>query len=890
MFGQGAFLNGVTNAGTITAASSAAQGVVIGEIIVVRSLGAISLSTFSGGVTNSGKIGAGGHGIVIGLVGAAGTSNTSNSVAISTFSGGIKNSGTVTSGGIGIAVGVPIGAFGNSVSVNSFGGGIVNSAGGVITAGSHGILVGGAGSAAGSTITVSNFTGGILNAGLINAAGKGIYVGGSATGATLVISTFAGGITNTGKIVAVTGIAVNNAVQTFTGAISNSGTISGTGGIAIDVSGANNAIIINQSAGLISGAIKLSANADVLNITGGVVNGNIVGGNAAAGGNTVNFSPGSGNTFTYANNFTTINQVNVVSGTVVINGAGNSATAMTVSNAGTLAGTGTITTAMSILAGGTLQPGTPGTAGGTLHITGNLVFNAAAFYMVTINGASVSKTVASGTATLGGASVKVATGSTVTNGTPYTILTAGSLSGAFAGSVTYNGQTGTVSNSGSNVILTFNGGSSSPGSSPGSSSGSSSGSTPGSTPGSTTTPTLLSLLPPGAPGNDVNVAKAIDAFVASGGTLPAGFQNLFTLSGLQLVGALTIIDGELASAAEKGAFNLMDEFLLAMLDPSADGRTDSAGSSQFAAEGEQGFPAEVALAYAGVMKGSQKSPTFDQRWTAWGSAFGGYNKTDGNANVGSNTVTSRDYGFAGGMDYHVSRDTTVGFALAGSGLNWGLAQGLGTGRSVAFQAGVYGKTYFGPAYIAAALAYTDNWMTTNRTALGDQLTARFMGQSYGGRFESGYRIGSLAPAALGVTPYAAIQTQWFHTPSYRETDLTGGGFGVSSAAMTANDTRSELGARFDDRTLLYNMPLLLRARLAYAHDWVTSSTLNGSFQSLPGTSFTVNGAKTPANSAVTSFGGELRMTPQWSVAAKFDGEFASGSQTYAGTGMLKYTW
>ena len=28
----------------------------------------------------------------------------------------------------------------------------------------------------------------------------------------------------------------------------------------------------------------------------------------------------------------------------------------------------------------------------------------------------------------------------------------------------------------------------------------------------------------------------------------------------------------------------------------------------------------------------------------------------------------------------------------------------------------------------------------------------------------------------------------------------------------------------------------------------------------------------------------------WSLTAKFDGEFAAGSQTYAGTGTLRYTW
>jgi len=31
-------------------------------------------------------------------------------------------------------------------------------------------------------------------------------------------------------------------------------------------------------------------------------------------------------------------------------------------------------------------------------------------------------------------------------------------------------------------------------------------------------------------------------------------------------------------------------------------------------------------------------------------------------------------------------------------------------------------------------------------------------------------------------------------------------------------------------------------------------------------------------------------TPNWSFLAKFDGEFASGSQLYAGSGALRYTW
>ncbi len=43
----------------------------------------------------------------------------------------------------------------------------------------------------------------------------------------------------------------------------------------------------------------------------------------------------------------------------------------------------------------------------------------------------------------------------------------------------------------------------------------------------------------------------------------------------------------------------------------------------------------------------------------------------------------------------------------------------------------------------------------------DNLTAKFNAQSYGGRIETGYRIGSTFAA---VTPYAAVQAQAFTTP------------------------------------------------------------------------------------------------------------------------------
>jgi outer membrane autotransporter protein len=336
----------------------------------------------------------------------------------------------------------------------------------------------------------------------------------------------------------------------------------------------------------------------------------------------------------------------------------------------------------------------------------------------------------------------------------------------------------------------------------------------------------------------------------------------------------------------------MNEFLAVMLDPFVDGRLGGSVSSGsqaigFAPDQQASLPPDIALAYASILKAPPK-PTFDQRWTAWGASYGGSSTTNGNAAAGTNNLTAQTFGFAGGMDYHLSPDTIVGFALGGGGTNWGLANGLGTGRSDAFQAGVYGVTRWGPAYLAGALAFANHWFTTNRSALGDALTANFSGQSYGARLEAGYRYVPLP--TFGVTPYAALQAQDFHTPAYSETDQTGGGLGLAFASMNATDVRTELGARFDSPTVVAGMPLLLRSRVAWAHDFVSDPSLGAVFQALPGSNFIVNGAPIPHDSALTSAGAELFLTARWTLLAKFDGEFAGGSQTYAGSGTLRYTW
>jgi uncharacterized protein with beta-barrel porin domain len=882
---------GITNSGTIS---------VTGSGLIAAGIAITNVTSAAGNIINSGAImgGAGGSGISLQQITsfngsivntATGTIVTGQDQSgisggsIATFIGNVANSGSITVGGAGFGIGLSVGTlsgnvensgqitapggFGMSVNGTTLTGNISN--GGTISVGSTGINVGGDNTGAGT------LTGNINNSGTVNASLAGITVGG--------LTTLNGGITNSGVISSQDGLLVVN-VANLNGNITNTGTISGgtigifvgagvtfgpgnaiintgtiIGGVdSIDLKPATSAITIDQMGGLISGAIKLSANADVFNIFGGTIAGNIVGQGSS---NTLNFNLGSG-TFAYgaAYGFSGINQVNINSGTVVLNGP-NSATNVDV-NGGTLAGTGSIAAMLTVHSGGTFAPGTLGTAGTSMTITGNLAFQSGAAYLVNINSTTASRANVTGNASLNGMVEAALAPGSYNSKTTYDILHAGSISGAFAGFTAVNapGFSGTLTYQPNDVLLSL---------------------------------TANLGANAGLTSNQQNVANVVNSAFNNGATLPPAFQNLFNLSGPQLANALTQIDGEAATGAERSAFQLMTQFLGVMLDPFVDGRLGgfaTAGGSAigFAPEQQDNLPPDVALAYASILTKAAPKATFEGRWTAWGSAYGGANNTSGNAAAGSNNVTTSVFGFAGGMDYHLSPNTIVGFSLAGAGTNWGLANALGTGRGDALQTGVYGITHWGPAYLAGALAFANEWFTTNRTALGSSLSANFVGQSYGARLEGGWRFGVLP--TLGVTPYAAVQFQDFHTPAYSEGAAMGGAFGLAYNAMNATDVRTELGTRFDAPTVVARMPLVLRGRVAWVHDFVSNPALNAAFQTLPGSNFTVNGAPIPQDSALVSGGAELFLAANWTLLAKFDSEFARGAQTYAGTGTLRYSW
>lgn len=735
----------------------------------------------------------------------------------------------------------------------------------------------------GATFDISQTASGASVRGLLS-SGDGTVSLGSKT-LTITNGTFFGGVIQDGGIGGGTGgnlVIANGAVQQLSGTNTYTGTTTIAAGGELDLinNGAVNGSIATSSSVINSGVFDISAltsgGTSIMSLSGAAsgtvnlgsntltitnANGNYAGVIADGGGAGNLVLSGGTQVLSGTNTYTGTTTVN--GGTLVVDGSTATSSLTTVNAGGTLAGSGTVGT--TAIAGGTLAPGSAtGSAFGPLTVQGNLSFTAASTYMVQVSPATSGLTNVTGTANLGTAKVSAVflPGSYIDR--QYTILTAtGGLNGtSFNSAVTTNNPNlqSTLSydtnNAYLNLKLTFN-------------------------------------APGGLNINQQNVANTISRYFNGGGSLPAAFAFLNA-------GGLTIASGELGTGVIQSSINADSQFLGLMLDPTIAGRGTgfsapgiaSGYADDASAYAMRPATASERAAYAMATKTPMLAPQPLNRWSVWAASYGGSAKTDGNAVVGSQDTTAQVWGTAVGADYKLTPDTLVGFALGGGGTNYSLAGGLGSGSADLFQAGVFGRHNFGAGgYLSGALAYGWHDVTTNRTvtlAGFDQLQGRFQAESFSARFEGGYRY---ATPLAGFTPYVAAQVVNFNLPAYAETALIGSPlFALNYASQSTTDVRTELGLRTDKSYALQDAVLTLRGRAAWAHDYDNDRNVTAIFQSLPGTSFVVNGASGKPDSALVSAGAEVKWLNGISLAATFEGEFSGNVTSYAGKGVAKYSW
>lgn len=712
-----------------------------------------------------------------------------------------------------------------------------------------------------------NFNGGTLRftGAFSSARTVSLLAGGGTIDTNGFNATLSGQIINTGSLTKTgPGTLTLAGANTYTGGtIINGGTLALSGaGTLGDVGGAT---AVNSGGTLdLGGTTQIQS---VVGLSGGIIlNGNLnapiisSGGILNSIGGIASLTTTAGLTMVLGTNGYT-GATTVDGGVLDVEGTITGTSAVTVNAGGVLMGSGTIDPlTVTIASGGTLAPGN-GTPGSFTNIVGNLALQSGATYQVQVSPSTASYAAVTGTATLGGATVKAvfANGSYVEK--KYTIVTAsGGISGTFAASVASSNLPSNfktaLSYDANDAYLDLS---------------------------------LNFAIPGGLNVNQQRVGNALTNFFNANGGIAAVYGALTP-------GGLTQASGESGTGSQQTSFNAMSQFMSLLTDPIAqrDGGPGSAGGAPGFAEEDHASAYAVRKstdAFAMITKAPPQP--FIQRWSVWAAGFGGSQSTSGNATVGSNDTTSRIAGTAVGADYLLAPNTLLGFALAGGGTSFGVT-GLGSGRSDLFQAGAYLRHADGPAYISAALAYGWQDVTTDRTvtiAGADRLRAEFDANAWSGRLEGGYRFVAPWIGGIGLTPYGAAQFTTLDLPAYAEQVISGSAaFALNYASKSVTDTRSELGLRTDKAFAAGAGGLTLRGRLAWAHDFNPDRSIAATFQALPGASFVVSGAAQARDSALTSASLEMKWLNGWSAAATFEGEFSNVTRSYAGKGSVRYAW
>ena len=856
---------------------------------ITNSGGGGGAGTTGGDGGNSRLLGGDGGTAAVGGVGGSGADGANSTSTFGGSGGGGGAHGFVGAGAPTQATSGGNGGNGGSSTNNASSGGGGGGAGGygaVVTGGSGAIgfaATGGNGGNGGSHRATTGAAGGSGGRGVmftaagsfsVDAAVSGGAGGSRSTGATAGAFGAGGvGIFATGSADLTLG---SNAI--VTGGLSGDGV---TRANAITLSGTTNRLELQGGAAVVGNVIASGTSRFVL---GGATAGTFDISQLSATGqyqNFARFDKIASSAWTLTGTSTYAGPININGGTLAVNGDVRSASILNVNSDGTLGGNGTVGDVM--MYGGRLAPGN---SIGTLNVAGNLTFASDSIYALEVSPSNADRVNVTGIATLSGAAVQAsfANGSYISK--QYTILNAtGGVSGTFGSQVNTNLPANFTSklsydanNAYLNLTLNF---------------------VPTPTPAPTPDPIPPAPTAPsfgnGLSSNQNAVGNTLVDYFNSNGGIPLAFGAL-TPAGL------TQVSGETNVGTQQPGFTAATQFVGAMSDPTVAGRGAGApGPVAFAGEGDPMNAYAYAAngrkrsgserdAYAAITKAVPRAQSFVPHWSLWVSGFGGTQTTDGNAAGGTSTSTSRIAGAAVGADYWLSPQTVAGFALAGGATNYSVVGG-GSGRSDLVQLGGFIRHEIGASYITASAAYGWQSVNTDRAVGAEQLRAKFDTNSYTARLESGHRFAMPSFGGIGLTPYAAAQVTYLDLPAYAETAASGTStFALAYAAQGITAPRTELGLRSDKSFVINDAVLILRGRAAWAHDYNTQRSASATFQSLPGASFVVNGARPAANAALTTAEAEWRFASGISVGATFEGEFSDVTRSYAGKGVVRYTW
>ncbi|WP_421995841.1 autotransporter outer membrane beta-barrel domain-containing protein [Reyranella sp.] len=400
---------------------------------------------------------------------------------------------------------------------------------------------------------------------------------------------------------------------------------------------------------------------------------------------------------------------------------------------------------------------------------------------------------------------------------------------------------------------------------------------------------------PGLSNNQGSVARALDGAFNSGSGLNA-VSGLYGLSAPEIGQALTVLSGSNASVGQAASLAAGGQFAGLLAARAASQRGGGAAAQTAQAQTAQAAAAAVPADACGPAT----CDTAAANWSAWGTAFGGAQWLNADGGVGSPAAQQSIGGGAVGIDVRVGPQTLVGLALGLSDSSYWVGATGANGRATGFHAGLYGQQDWAGFYVSAALAYSrfDGNATRPIAGIGTTETAKSsaIANQLGGRLEIG-RAFELAPpdgGRLTATPFVALQPMQLWTPAYSESSVTATGapgvFGLSYQAQSTTSLPLFLGAQFDTETVVQGRPLSAWVRAAWVHEFLPERSVTAGFEVLPGTSFTVDGARAAYNAARVDLGARYDIASRTSLFINGSAELSYRGQAIAGVGGLRFSW
>jgi outer membrane autotransporter protein len=744
------------------------------------------------------------------------------------------------------------------------------------------IRANGTGPAAAIEATNITITG---NAGTIEATGAGNTA--VVASATATVDNVIGGAITGGKFgIQATTLDVANAfgatISGGTAGVTGAGTVRTAGTISGGTGAGQGSVVFSGGAGIINqlflqtGAVL---NGDALGSTAGATNNLILQGSGATTSNFVSFNnlnvQASGGTWLWNSTTSAFGQTTVESGTLAVDGVLFSPVG--VSSGAVLGGRGTINGVVSVA--GTLAPGAA-VPFSTLTVNGNVNFANASIYRVNVGAANQNDKLqlnASGTASLGNATVNVLAQSGFALATPYNILNAsGGLNNTRFGSATSNLAflTPTLTYDPNNVFLTLdatNGGGGGGGGGGANFGFASAAQTP----------------------NQRAVAGALDASSATnslvlavlGQTLDGARRAFDALSG-EIFGSVQTTQADQAQFTRSTILSRLRQASYAGVDSEL-GALGFAGPEMAYAPGEANaaYAADVAVPAKAPARSPLHAGERSRDLTFWAQGLGGWGHADSDGNAAS--LRSRFAGFLSGVDARFGDMVRAGFTAGyiRSDLN---ADARASSAGIdSVQIGAYAGGKLGALNVRGGASYSFDSIDVSRgiffPGFTDQTKASFrgnVGQVFG---EVGY---GMTLGSVAVEPLAGLAYVHVHDNSFAE---SGGAAALSGASARENLGYSFLGARAATVIPLANGTALVpRASVQWQYAFGDVTPVSALAFQGTGTGFSVAGVPIARNTALVEAGFDWRFSPWAKLGAFYQGELAAHAQTHAVKGGL--TW